>query len=157
MALTYEEQNVTVQNFPPTQAVIGPLTDTELRATPVPVSIPTPVPVTDNGGSLTVDGSVTVSGTVSTVVGGSATAAVTNVSVGPSSVTLSASNAGKTKVLLYNETGTLFVKLGSAASSSSYSLRLTANAYAEVDGYTGIITAIKASGTTAVLVTEIGI
>lgn len=43
---------------------IGPLTDTELRATPVPVTIPTPVPVTDNGGSLTIDGSVSVTGSV---------------------------------------------------------------------------------------------
>ncbi len=41
--------------------VSGPLTDTELRATPVPVTIPTPTPVTDNGGSLTVDGSISVS------------------------------------------------------------------------------------------------
>lgn len=88
---------VTVQNFPATQtvaisqtgtdnnvdanitnaslAVTGPLTDTELRASPVPVTIPTPVPVTDNGGSLTVDGTVTalqgtspwvVSGTIAT-------------------------------------------------------------------------------------------
>lgn len=58
-------------------AVIGPLTDAQLRATPVPISgtITTtpsgtqdvnivstiPVPVTDNGGSLTVDGTVAVS------------------------------------------------------------------------------------------------
>lgn len=56
-------------------AVTGPLTDTQLRATPVPVTIPLPVPVTDNGGSLTVDGTVTalqgtspwvVSGTIAT-------------------------------------------------------------------------------------------
>jgi len=40
------------------------LTDAELRATPVPVSIPTPVPVTDNAGSLTVDGTVSISGSV---------------------------------------------------------------------------------------------
>lgn len=127
-----------------TQPVSGPLTDTELRATPVPVSGPltdtqlraTPVPV---------------------VQGASTLATVTNVSVGVSSVTLSASNAAKTKVIVHNETGTLFVKLGSAASSASYSYRLTANTVAEISGYSGIITAIKASGTTPVLVTEIGI
>lgn len=47
----------------------GGLTDTELRATPVPVSVsnlPAVQPVNDNGGSLTVDGSVSVSNLPST-------------------------------------------------------------------------------------------
>ena len=35
--------------------VDGPLTDAQLRASAVPVTIPTPTPVTDNAGSLTVD------------------------------------------------------------------------------------------------------
>lgn len=52
-------------------AVTGPLTDTELRASPVSVTIPTPVPVTDNGGSLTVDGTVSATqGTSPWVVSG---------------------------------------------------------------------------------------
>ncbi len=38
--------------------VSGPLTDTQLRASAVPVTIPTPTPVTDNSGSLTVDAPV---------------------------------------------------------------------------------------------------
>jgi len=47
--------------------VTGPLTDTELRATPVPVTIPTPVPVTQSTSPWITDGSGTiqpVSGTV---------------------------------------------------------------------------------------------
>lgn len=64
--------SVSVSNFPATQPVslasvpshpvTGPLTNTELRAAAVPVSLASaPVtPVTDNGGSLTVDGTVTV-------------------------------------------------------------------------------------------------
>lgn len=59
----------------PTTAVTGPLTDVQLRATAVPVSgtffqatqpvsIAAAVPVTDNGSSLTVDGTVGISGTV---------------------------------------------------------------------------------------------
>lgn len=127
---------VDVNNFPATQAVTGPLTDTELRATPVPVTIPTPVPVTQ---------------------GGTALATVTLVSVSPTVATLSVSNAAKTQVIVYNETGTLFVKLGTGASTTSYSYRLTANTVVEIDGYTGEITAIKASGTTNALVTEVGI
>lgn len=53
--------NVDVTNIVP---VSGPLTDTQLRAAVVPVTIPLPVPVTDNGGSLTIDGTVSVSGSV---------------------------------------------------------------------------------------------
>jgi hypothetical protein len=50
---------VAVSNFPATQAVTG----TFWQATQ-PVSIASAVPVTDNGGSLTVDGTVGVSGSV---------------------------------------------------------------------------------------------
>lgn len=64
--------HVNVDNTVP---VSGPLTDTQLRATAVPVSgtfyqatqpvsIASPVPITDNSGSLTVDGTVAISGTV---------------------------------------------------------------------------------------------
>lgn len=48
-----------------TSVVTGPLTDTQLRATPVPIS--------DGSGSLTVDGTVNVAGTVPTTVTGTAT------------------------------------------------------------------------------------
>lgn len=46
---------VAVSNLPATQAVSGPLTDTQLRATSVPVT------VSDGSGPLTVDGTVGVS------------------------------------------------------------------------------------------------
>src|SRR3954466_4114731 len=58
---------VSVSNFPGSQPVTGPLTDAQLRAAAVPVSgtvtanVGTgPWPVTDNGGSLTVDGTVNI-------------------------------------------------------------------------------------------------
>lgn len=111
-------------------AVTGPLTDAELRATPVPVSF------------------VAATTTLATV---------TSVSVSTTVATLSASNAAKTKVVVFNEGGTLYVKLGSGATSSSYSYRLTANTTLEIEGYAGIVTAIKQTGTTNALVTEVGI
>lgn len=153
-----------------TNEVVGPLTDAELRAVPVPVSgnvstggltdtqlrassVPVSGPLTDVQLRAT---PVPISGSVS--IGSSSTlATVTNVSVGTSVLTLSASNAAKTRVLVYNETGTLFVKLGAAASATSYSYRLTANTSLEIVGYAGLVTAVKLSGTTPVLVTEIGI
>lgn len=167
MPITHHEAVVTPNPLP----VLGPVTDTEIRATPLPVSGPltdtqlraTAVPIS---GTVTATGPLTdaelratpvpISGTVS-VGAASSIATVTNVSVGTSSVTVSASNAAKTKVIVHNETGTLFVKLGSTASSTSYSYRLTANSTVEINGYTGIVTAIKATGTTPVLITEVGI
>lgn len=89
--------------------------------------------------------------------GGTGTATVTSVSVSTTVATLSASNAAKSQVIVYNEAGTLYVKLGAGATSASYSYRLTANTALEIAGYYGIVTGIKASGTTAALVTEVGI
>lgn len=89
--------------------------------------------------------------------GGVAVATVTSVSVSTTVATLSASNAAKTRVIVWNESGTLFVKLGAGATSASYSYRLTANTALEIDGYYGIVTGIKVAGTTNALVTEVGI
>lgn len=95
--------------------------------------------------------------TIPVTFGGAAVATVTSVVVSTTVATLSASNAAKTKVIVYNEGGTLFVKLGSGATSASYSYRLTANSTLEIEGYYGIVTAIKQTGTTNALVTEVGI
>lgn len=84
-------------------------------------------------------------------------ATVTSVAVSTTVATLSVSNSAKQKVVVFNEAGTLFVKLGSGATSASYSYRLTANTTLEIEGYAGIVTAIKQSGTSAALVTEVGI
>jgi hypothetical protein len=140
-----EGGNVSVVNFPATQPVsatdldirdlnsasdsvtaIGPLTDAQLRATPVPVT----------------------SGTA-------AVATVTNVAVSAVVATLAASNASRLKLIVHNESGTLFVKLGTAATSVSYTYRLVANTLLEITGYTGAVTAIKASGASSALVTEL--
>jgi hypothetical protein len=177
-----------------TNEVLGPLTDAELRATPVPVSGTVtanagtgPFPVSDNGGSLTVDGSVTVNATDldirdlthvsdSVKIGdgtdllavnndGSinvsfSTAAVTptvsRVSVSTAATTLLAADSNRKRVILFNEAGTLYVKIGTGASSTDYSYRLTANTYLEIGfAQSAAITAIKASGTSDVQVTAL--
>lgn len=172
MIFTNEEivtGSVDVNNFPATQTVTGTVTANAGTG---------PFPVSDNGGSLTVDGTVAVSGSVAvtgpltdtqlratpvpisgtvSIGAASSIATVTSISVSTTVATLSASNAGKTKVLIHNEAGTLHVKLGTGATTASYSYRLTANTSLEITGYTGIVTAIKASGTSVALVTEVGI
>ena len=147
--LTDTELRATPVPVSGTVTATGPLTDTELRATPVPVS----GPLTDTELRAT---PVPISGTVS-VGAASAIATVTSVSVSTTVATLSASNASKTKVIVHNENGTLYVKLGSGATNASYSYRLTSNTAVEIEGYTGIITAIKQTGTSDALVTEVGI
>ena len=142
---TLESGNVAVTNFPATQPVsatdldirnltsgsdsvtaVGPLTDTELRASPVPV----------------IEGSV-------------ASATVTSVSVSPTVATLAAANASRKRLIVHNEGGTLYVKLGTGASSSSYSYRLTAQSTLEIDKYSGEVTGTKQTGTSNALVTEL--
>lgn len=141
---TLESGNVAVSNFPAVQ------------------------PVSDNAGSLTVDAvdldirdlnsatdSVAVTGTVATTPASAATATVTSVSVSTTVATLAAANASRLKLIVHNEAGTLFVKLGTAASDTSYTYRLVANTLLEITSYTGEVTAIKANGTSNALVTEL--
>lgn len=137
---TVESGNIAVTNFPATQPVSGTVSVG---------NFPAVQPINDNGGSITVDG------TVSTTTASASTATVTLVSVSPVVATLAASNASRIKLIIHNETGTLFVKLGTGASSSSYSYRLTANAVLELTQYTGDVTGTKLTGTTNALVTEL--
>lgn len=135
---------VNVNNFPAIQPVSGTVSVG---------NFPAVQPVDDNGGSLTVDGTVAVSNFPGQSV---SSATVTAVSVNPSSaVTLAASNANRVKLIVHNEAGVLFVKLGTAASTSLYSYRMTAGATLELTQYTGEVTAIKSSGTSSALVTEL--
>ncbi len=109
--------------------------------------------VGDNGGSLTIDGSVSVSNLPVTSVGAST---VTLQSVTPTvAVTLATSNPARLKLIVFNETGTLMVKLGSNASATSYTFKLIANETKEIEGYYGEVSGRKVSGTTNVAVTEL--
>ncbi len=129
---------VDVNNFPAIQPVSGTVSVGNFPATQDVNVVNVPTVSVNNfpGGSV-------------------ATATVTAVSVSPVLSVLSASTPSRVKVILHNESGTLFVKLGAGASSASYSYRLTANTTAEITNYTGAITAVKASGTSNCLVTEL--
>lgn len=141
--------DVTVQN--------PGLTDAELRATPVPVSgtfFPATQPVS---GTVAVTQSTSpwvISGTVSTSGSSVATATVTSVSVSPTVATLLVSDPARTRFVIFNEGGTLFVKAGAGASNADYTWRLTGNTSLEFSGYYGQVTATKASGTSNCQVTS---
>lgn len=114
-----------------TVPVSGPLTDTQLRASPVPIT-----------------GNVTV--------GIASSSTVTSITVTTVNITLLASNVNRKKAIIYNNTAkTLYVKLGTTASTISFSYLLTSGATLEVPNYTGNIDAILSAGSGPVLVTEL--
>lgn len=91
------------------------------------------------------------------VTSGSAVAVPLSSTVGPLvAVTIAPTNTARQICYIWNETGTLYVQAGPSASDTNYCIRLIANQGSQITGYTGAITAIKASGTTAVRVTDIG-
>lgn len=86
------------------------------------------------------------------------TAAVTSVPDSATSVTLLASNAARAGATIQNDsTEILYVKLGTTASLTDYTVKMVAAAYYEVPfGYTGRIDGIWANNSTgAALVTEL--
>lgn len=135
--------SVTVTNFPASQTVDdgglsitvdGPLTDAELRATPVPVS-----------------------GTISATPTKSTTPAQTSPSVTIASTSVLASNAARLGATIYNEGPQVcYLKLGATASTTSYSVQLVVGAYYEVPfAYTGAIDGITSTSTAQLRVTEL--
>ena len=92
------------------------------------------------------------------------TATLANVAGSASSVTLLAANAERLGATIVNDsTAILYVKFGSAATTTSYTVMLAGTAssiaaYYEVPfGYTGIITGIWASATGSARVTELAV
>lgn len=95
---------------------------------------------------------------IGTVVKPPSSAAVTRVAVGPAVVTLLVARPARVRAIIFNETGTLRVKLGPNASLTDYTYEILSSAgnnSQDVTDYTGIITAIKTSGSTFAQVTDI--
>lgn len=78
-----------------------------------------------------------------------ATPTLANVTMTGSSVTLAASNTARRNLMIFNDSGvTVYVKLGSTASSTSFTIKMADQSYYELPDpvYTGIVTALGASG-----------
>jgi hypothetical protein len=121
----------------------------------------TAIPVSDNGGSITVDGTVaaTQSGTWSVATATYSSSAVSSVTSAATNTVLLASNASRRQAVLYNDCDkAVYVKLGTTASSTSFSYRLQPNQTLELPTpvYTGAIDGIwDSSPTGSMRVTEI--
>lgn len=85
------------------------------------------------------------------------TATSSNVSGSASNVTLLSSNASRKGATIFNDSSSiLYVKLGTTASTTSYTVQLPQNAYYEVPySYTGNIDGIWASATGAARIVEL--
>ena len=111
-----------------------------------------PWPITDNGGSITDDGTVTAAEPQP------ASSSVSRVAVTAANITLASSNTSRKGLVVYNESGTVYIKLGTTASSTDYTYRLTSDQSLELPFpiYTGRIDAIRsAAGTSQNQVTEL--
>lgn len=88
------------------------------------------IPVSDNGGSLTVDGTVVGAGQASS------SSSVTNVAASATNVTLKASNSSRKALYIFNAgTSNLFVKLGATATATtSFSCMVSPNGFWELPG-----------------------
>jgi hypothetical protein len=105
----------------------------------------------DFGLVVRVAGSVSVSGTRPT------TSTVSIVTVTTASTTILASNANRLGAILWNVGGNTFVKLGAAATTASFTVRMSTNSEWELPDpvYTGIITGITSAGSNTVNATEL--
>lgn len=98
-----------------------------------------------------------LTGPIAVTTGGGATGTITQVSVTTASITLKAANASRKKLILTIPTvGTLYIAFAVTASATIFTYKATTNnTVIEITGYTGIVTAITASGTNIVNVTEV--
>jgi len=174
---------VNIQDGGNSITVDGPLTDAELRASPVPVSATfTPsgtqdvnivstisLPVNDDGGSLTVDGTVTVvqptgtnlhvvvdSGTITTAANKATAATITRVATSTTAVTVLAADATRKKFIIRTESGThTYIAYGSTASSTNYTFDLSGDDTLEEEVWTGSVSVVRLSGNGNIQVTDL--
>lgn len=129
-------------------------------------SITNDVSIDDGGNSITVDGTVTanLSSVDNAVLDGieantrnrGATSAVTSVSGSATSVQLLAANADRLEAIITNDsTAPMYLKLGTTASTTSYTVKLGQDESYITDKYTGRIDAIWSSATGNARITEI--
>lgn len=159
--VTVSGGTISVDNFPASQPVIGPLTDAQLRSTPVPVSGPatdaqlraTPLPVS---GPLTDAQLRATPVPVVTAPTTSNTATVSQVAMTASTnTTLLASNPNRKRAIIYTVKQPVYVKFGATASATSFTYAITtANSTLEISVWTGQIDAFSTQGQT-VSVTEL--
>lgn len=81
---------------------------------------------------------------------------IATVSVGATTpVTVLAAKVNRAAAVIFNVTGTLYLKYGQEPGIPPWTHRLVANDSIVIDNFTGAVSAVKASGTSDVYVTDI--
>ncbi len=157
-------------------AVTGPVTDTQIRATPLPVSgpltdtqirataLPVSGPLTDTqirATALPVSGPLTDTQLRATPVAvtaaTSATGTITSVAGSATSVSILSANAARKGFTVYNDsTAIAKIAFAATASATAFTVLLQPNSFYENNTlYTGVISAIWASAAGSARVTEL--
>jgi hypothetical protein len=101
---------------------------------------------------------VTADGALTVIDSRPGTATLANVSASITSVTLQASNVARRGLCVYNDsTSVMYLKFGSAASATSYTLQMGPGGYYELPlpVYSGIVTGVWVSAVGTARVTEL--
>lgn len=145
-----------------TEDNVAPVRITAQRAFHVNLRNNSGTEIATSGNPLRIDptGSTTqpVSGTVTATIAAPSSSSVTSVSSSATNVTLLSSNAARLGASIYNDSNKiLYVKLGTTASTSSYTLQMSPNSFYEIPYpvYTGRIDGIWASANGAARITEL--
>lgn len=163
--------HVNVDNFPATVAVTQSTTPwsdnisqyggvaTSLGQKVSASSIPVVLASDQSAVNVTATGTVVVSSVTSGPFPSSSTSTVTSVSSSATNVTLLSSNAARRAAYFYNDsTQVAYVKLGTTASTSSYTLQMAPLSFATIDldpVYTGRVDALWAAANGNMRVTEL--
>lgn len=108
-------------------------------------------------GSVSVNGVVSVTGSVLTREQPFANSSVTRVAASTGSATILAANGGRRTTVLYNEgAAKAYIKLGSGATTTDYTVQLgQGGSFIIPEGYTGIISAIFNTNTGNIQISEL--
>ena len=138
---------VSISNFPAVQTVTGSVTAQINQV----VSVSNGGPIGSTADRIWITGSVTTTAEIN------ATATVTAVSSSTSVVTIQAANGNRRGLTVYNDSSKiLFLKLGTAASQTDFSVKLSSQGYYEVpSNYVGIVTGLWNQQNGFAYVTEI--
>jgi len=118
----------------------------------VVTNFPAVFPISDNGGSITVDGTVSVTG-----IGPASSNTTANITISTSPQTLLSINASRKGATIFNnsDTATTYVNFGNTVSNTDFIVAMAPKSYYEVPfGFTGKIVAVSSVASGFLTVSE---
>lgn len=153
---------ISVSNFPATQPIsatslplpTGAATDAAVLA----LTKPSDTQLVDGSAhTQPVSGTVSITGTVGVTTGNATTSTIAQQTISSNTnTTLLSANANRQKIVVFATKGTLYIKLGATAATSSFTYALTsANSTLEIVGWGGQVDCLSSVNGNIVTVTEL--